>query len=493
MKLNVSVLIIGILIIWTGFSLTGCEESDDGIQEAQRLTRKGMDLIQAFDFQEGTADLKMALELDPNLAEAAISLQNAYKRMGLQEEHRKTLALADSLTANLEDDDRRMVAQLRLSHRPESRFHAIFDSLLTRLENEQPDNLHVMIAQATVVMRQGNYDKIVPILQRILNKNPNYAEAYNWLGHMELHVGHFDSAVEHMKKYAFLAPELANPHNSLGEVLMIKGDFEGAAAEFRQAIAMLPDFYQFYTNLAQTMLYRGMVKSGVELMNKVHTMVEGTTLGEEVDTSLMDIFLRLDMEEEAEQMSLAVVTKYPESDYSALVRAIRLGYQGKTRQSHAVMDSSLNHWRSQEIYHWVPQVKLGVLLKMRSYEAYMADIAGDPAQRVQKWQNLLATMANYAGIHELWWAKNKLASALLDNGQAREARTLLEPVLAANNRQIPALITAVKIDLALRDAQGARMALEQLKWSIQQSDEDYIGRFQAAELENQVKELEGHS
>lgn len=466
---------------------------DDGRAEALFQCQKGIDLVQSFKFTEGIEALETALEYDPELAEAAIGLVAAYGRMGREKEYKKSLALADSLTARIEDDDRRMVAQMRLGLGHKSRYGSMVDSLLTRLKEEQPQNIYVMVAQAEIAMMEGTHDEKVAAWQRILDKNPNYAEAYNRLGYLELHYGNFGPAVEHMKKYAFLAPDLANPHDSLGDVLMVKGDYEAAAAEFRAAIAKQPDFYYSYINLAKTMLFRGMIDDGVALMEKVHTMVEGTTLGQKVDMDLFETYLQLDMQPEVAQMSQSMIVNYPDSEMAAVVRAIRLGYMNEMQASQALMDSCMTHWRSQEYYHMVPSYRRNIDLTEKQYEAHIADIADNPTTRIRKWRSLIDAMEPYAAVYQMWPLRVALAKALLDDGQAAEARAQIEPILAANHRVVPALITAVNIDLALREPEGARMALEQLKWSIQQSDEDYIGRIQAAELEDRVLELEGHS
>ena len=489
----IGALVIGALLIGAGFLLTDDGGPNSGLKEAQALAEEGTVLLQSYRFQDSLDPLETALELDPTLPEAAIGLATAYLRLGRREEFQKTLALADSLTAALPDEDRRMVAQLRLGLMRQSHFSSMVDSLMARLPEEQPNNIHVMRAQAELIKMEGTFEEKVAAWHRILDQNPNFAEAYNQLGYLELYYGDYDRAVEYMKKYAFLAPELANPHDSLGDVLMVRGEYEDAAREFRAAITKQPDFYDSYINLAKTMLFRGMIKDGVEIMDQVHEMVEGTTLGLKVDLELFNTYFELDMQKEVGQMSEALIVNYPEIDHVAVIRAIRYGYMGRMEESAALMDSTLGHWRSQELFHLVPAYQRSINITEKSYEAHIADIADSPATRVRKWEDVLRSSEPYAPIFQLWPMRINLARAYLDNGQPREGRAQIEPILAVNPRLVPALTVAVRTDLALRDPEGARMALEQLKWSIQQADEDYIGRRQAAELEDLVLELEGHS
>ncbi len=485
-------LLLGALLIGTSFLLTDGHDPSDGPQEARALTQEGTVLLHSYRFQDSIHPLRTALELDPDLPEAAIGLAMAYGGLGRREEFRNTLALADSLTAALPDKDRRMVAQLRLGLTRQSRFSSMLDSLMTRLPREQPDNIHVLRAQAELIKLDGTFEEKLAAWRRILDQDPNFAEAYNQLGYLELFHGDYAKAIEYMQKYAFLAPELANPHDSLGEVLMVQGEYEDAAREFRAAIAKQPDLYNAYINLAKTMLYRGMIKDGLKIMDQVHEMVEGTTLGLKIDLELFHTYFQLDMHQETGQMSQTLIANYPDSDRVAVIRAIRYGYMGRLPESRALMDSTLTHWRDQELYHLLPAYQRSIDNTEQSYNALIADITGNPATRVKRWEEALRSAELFAPVFQLWSTRINLARAYLDNNQPDKARAQIEPILAVNPRLVPALTVAVRTDLALRDPKGARMALEQLQWSIRQADEDYVGRRQAAQLEDQVLELEKH-
>jgi Tfp pilus assembly protein PilF len=487
-------LFLAALMVGAGFLLTDTESGStlSANAEAARLCELGSDQVQSFKFSEGARNLETALELDPSLAEAAIPLTMAYWRLGKGDAYKKTLALADSLTTEILDDDRRMLAQMRLGLRHNSSFSGIIDSLMTRLEKEQPDNIHVMATKAARLGMAGEEELQFQVWQSILDKNPNYAEAYNLMGYFELHRGNYQDAIEHMKKYAFLTPDLANPHDSLGEVLMVMGQYEDAAGEFRAAIALQPDFYFSYINLGKTYLYRGMTKSGLDIMNQVQEMVVGTDLGKGVDQGLMFTFLDMDMEAEISQMTRTYIERYPDHDLSPYFRAIRLAHMDRMNESQALMDSTLSSWRSNEMYHADPKSRTSVDLAQKRYEAYLADLADQPSTRIRKWSSLIAGMENHTPSQGQWYARIKLAKAYLDNNEPLMAQNQIRPILEANNRLIPALILAVRSDLALENAEQARLALEQLKWSIQQSDEDFSGRQKTALLEESVVDLEGN-
>ncbi len=482
------------LLIGAGFVLTdrGVTDNYSTSDKAMKLTHIGSNQVQSFKFTEGIKNLEAALELDPSLAEAAIPLANAYARKGRSEEYEIALVRADSLTALIEDDNRRMLAQIRLGFRHKSRFHDMVDSLMVRLEKEQPDNIHVMTAVAERYGINMEFDKEFEAWKRILEVNPNFAEAYNRLGYFELNRGNYEQAIEHMKKYAFLAPKLANPHDSLGDVLTVMGEYEEAAAEYRTSISIQPDFFTSYLNLGKTYLYRGMIKTGLDIMDQVHTMVDGSTLGRKVDQELLTTYLVMEMLPEIGQMTETYLERYPEDEMAVYFRSIQLAHLGKLRESEALRDSCFNNWRSQPYYQTNQMARNNIDMAEKRYEAYIADLADQPSTRVRKWNALVDGMIGNTPLHGQRDARIKLACAYMDNGEPEKALEQLRPILSVNNRLVPALIVAIKTDLALRDAEQARMALEQLKWSIQQSDQDYVGRSQAAQLEEMVIELEGN-
>ncbi|MCP4292300.1 MAG: tetratricopeptide repeat protein [bacterium] len=495
MKWMFAGLFMAALLIGVGFLLTdqGTGTTISHSREAQELAEKGSSQVLSFKFSEGAENLHLALEMDPSLAEAAIDLSVAYNRMGRLKEYKQYLAMADSLTTTIEDDNRRMLAQVRLGLAHNSRYAFMVDSLLVQLKKSDPDNIHVMMAAFETRKMKGEVEDESLVWEKVLEINPNFAEAYNRLGYAAMYKGDYDQAIEHMKKYAFLAPNLANPHDSLGDVLTVIGQYEEAAREFRAAVAAQPDFYFSYINLAKTYLYRGMIDPGVEIIDQVHEMVAGTELGKKVDSDLLRTYLIMDMNSEANEMIQTFSQRYPDDEIGRLFQAFRLAALGQIDESLALRDSLFNHWHAQDYYVHNKLARQQIDRGEKQFEAFIADVADSPSTRVRKWEIVVKSMEQSVPYHNQWNDRIKLAAAYLSNGDNQKALDQLGPILEINNRVIPALVLAVKTDLAMKNTKRARQTLEQLKWSIQQSDEGYLGRQQTARLEQQVIELEGNS
>ena len=113
-------------------------------------------------------DLDLGLDLDPDLAEAAIARSMAYANLQDNANARLELARADSLTAEMTDERRRLLAQLRLSRIPNSRFYAMGDSLRDRMSRQEPDNFYVLESLAENAEASGDPLAAIAIWERIL-------------------------------------------------------------------------------------------------------------------------------------------------------------------------------------------------------------------------------------------------------------------------------------------------------------------------------------
>ena len=162
MKWILSVLLIAVLLIGAGFLLTNGKVGTEAVSissEAMVLCEEGTADYHAFRLRMAVDKLERALELDPLLAEASISRAFAFGRLGETDHFKTEIDRADSLTGLIEDDQRRMLAELRLARMSDTRFYKMRDSLLTRLDFELPGNIYVLEAKAMVATREGDLEE----------------------------------------------------------------------------------------------------------------------------------------------------------------------------------------------------------------------------------------------------------------------------------------------------------------------------------------------
>ena len=485
-------LVLALVLIGIGVGLLGGNEDSSPVSsnpKAMALCEKGTDAAHAFKLRDAIRMLGESLELDPSLAEASIARAYAFARLGEMDHYKTELARADSLTGLIEDDRRRMLAQLRLSGHHDSSYRAIGDSILTALDMEIPEDIYVLSAKAAVAARTGTPDEVEQAWKRILEVNPNHAVSYNMLGYLELNRGNYDQAIEYMQKYAFLAPDMANPHDSLGEIYMVIGRYEDAQQEFKKSIEMQPDFYYSIINFGKVFLARGQLDTGLEILEKVRTEVKGSMLEMQVDREIIGTYLAAGLDEDLGRTVAEFVTRYPESDMSPVYRAVSLAYQGRFFEGRAIMDSTLAVWRSGESYKIYPNAKANIDRTDAMFEAIAADVAHDHASAELYWAKTTELFTNKIPLHERWYFKFRYASALHDNGKPRKALAVIDPILAVNNRLINLLILKTQAHVVLGEAEAARSTLKQLQFSLQKADKDFPARTTAQMLEVEVSDL----
>lgn len=490
MKWLIIVLGSSSLLILLGVILAGnkpgLELSDN--PRAVALCKEGTEDAHAFRLRAAVAKLGEALKLDPSLAEASIARAVAFGRLGERDNLTFEVNRADSLTALIVSEKRRLLAQLRLSSFHSSRFRSLRDSILDRVQADQPDNIHVLIALTEKAEKSGD-EEWERSWRRVLESDPNYANSYNMLGYIELNRGNYDKAIEHMQKYAFLAPDLANPHDSLGEVYLTIGRYEEAEAEFRTSVTMQPDFYLSLINLGKTYLARGQLKTGLGILEKVRNQVTGSELEKRIDRLIIMTYIAADLESDLARVSARYIAHYPEDSMSGMYRAIRLAYMDRFDESTALMDSCLTAWRNEKSSYDEETVKRRIDAGKKQYDGFLADLRGNPAEAASSWQETLAKQDPSTPDRELIFLRYRMAASLREAGQSAKALKLADDLMRINPRMINVLILKTRCHLDLGQDDEARATLEQLQWSLSQADQDYPAHDTAVELEAQLNEL----
>ncbi len=458
-------------------------------KQAAELCAAGTADMHAYRLRDAVTKLGRSLELDPSLAEASIARSMAFLRLGEMDDFKRELARADSLTGLLTDPRRRMLAQLRLGGMFQSRYYAMADSVLRVLEQEIPDNIFVLVAQASRPEVAADPDRQEEAWLKILRVDPNYANAYNMLGYLELNRGHYDKAIEYMQKYAFLAPEQANPHDSMGEVLLVTGRYEEAEHEFIKSVRVQPDFYHSLINLGKVHLYRGQVAKGVDILEKVRSQVQGSTLERRVDQEIINSFVNSGLDEELGRMTAIFIDRYPRDHTTCFYRGIRLAASGDPGAGHAVMDSCLAVWRKSPAYAGNPRLLKEIDITAARFDAIVADYTASPAVRVKKWRESLDMVRDTRPFYYQWFYRYRLALALHDDGRPAEALAGLKQMLEVNPRLINSLILATQCTIELGDRTAAERRLDQLRHSLADADPDFYGRRRAAELAARIEDM----
>lgn len=210
--------------------------------EAHRLWREAIENERRFYFKEARAGFAKALELDPDFVAAMLGLaRQSEKEQALSLVHR-----AEELKSRLSDRERLHVdlAVAMLEKTPAERL-AVAREILRRY----PDDFRATTVVAMDEVQKGRMEEAVRVFTRLLEADPNSADAYNMIGYYYGYRGDYEKAIENLKKYQFMAPDQANPHDSLGEIQAYSGHYDEAIQNLNRALSIKPDFFAAYDHL----------------------------------------------------------------------------------------------------------------------------------------------------------------------------------------------------------------------------------------------------
>ncbi|WP_373493503.1 tetratricopeptide repeat protein [Aquiflexum sp.] len=122
--------------------------------------------------------------------------------------------------------------------------------ILSGLSLEYPDDPYLPSYMGFRYYRNlQRYDEAVKQFRRALECDPDFIQAYNWLGYIAMDQGDLATAEENFLLYIQHAPDEPRPHNSLGVLRLRQGRYEEAARLFEQSFAIDPRFTESRDNL----------------------------------------------------------------------------------------------------------------------------------------------------------------------------------------------------------------------------------------------------
>ena len=246
-----------------------------------------------------------------------------------------------------------------------------------------PDHVESYNNFGNVLKEQGKLEDAHRQFRRALARRPSYAEAHCNLGNLLLQQDRTDEAIHHYQQAIALKPGVAGAHYNLGQALRAQGKLDEAAACYGQAVALDPSWAEAHRTLAT-------------------------------------VLLKLDRQAEAE----ACFRRAHESDPNALAGlqhwAETLDVLGRRDEAWEVR-RHLCKLAPAEARHWF-DLGLGLQQMRRPAEAHEAYLR---AQEIEPYYPYL---------------RNNLAATFLDLKQPQQAKELLEPLVAGEQKDALSLI-----------------------------------------------------
>ena len=285
-----------VMVITTEIS----EAASGRIVASERVTgREGEDLFAVVDRLSAQVKLDLALpeearqEMDRSVADVTTHSPQAYRHYleGMDYlnkvynaeaeesflkalDYDSTFAMAYFRLGLLKDDENRapyMTRALRYSDQISQKEKLFIESVVEVTERKFPQGIEKMEQLARrypddkeihfwlgVFYRQlpGRNQDAVNVLNRAIQIDPLYKNAYNMLAYTYEKGGDFEGSLWAINKYAAIAPDEANPYDTRGDLYAYNGQIEQAMNSYRQALEVKADFYPSLLKLGHMYLFR---------------------------------------------------------------------------------------------------------------------------------------------------------------------------------------------------------------------------------------------
>lgn len=203
---------------------------------------------------EATGHYEEAVSLDPGFVVAKLLLAN---HLDKSEDARAQKLLAEVRSADLTklNPSERFLVSYNLARRDHK--YAEATRILEEHLNEHPRDSFALFSRCSELWARPDWESAGRCYNQLLELDPNWVLAYNYLGYIAMAQGRFAEAEKNFLAYRYLAPDQANPHDSLGELLTLVGRYEEAERELNEALRVKPDFCDSYRHLLWVALLEG--------------------------------------------------------------------------------------------------------------------------------------------------------------------------------------------------------------------------------------------
>jgi tetratricopeptide (TPR) repeat protein len=201
------------------------------------------------DLPRALHETELALEIEPNSAQAYSNLGIIYEETGQPE-------LSDAFfgTAMQLDPDFLSAYEYRGNARlKRHQFSGAVRDLHELVERDSSRSFDVHLTIADALAESGRYQKAIDHYQAALGFRPKDTRVRNNLGNAWAQMGRLDLALENFAEAVEIDPTLAESHYNLGNVYNLEGKPKLAAREYEKAILNKHDYKDAVASLQKTL------------------------------------------------------------------------------------------------------------------------------------------------------------------------------------------------------------------------------------------------
>jgi eukaryotic-like serine/threonine-protein kinase len=240
--------------------------------DALRHYFSGAKAWESYDMNLAERELRSALEIDPNLALAHLSLGEVRVFQNQWDAAQSEILLARKHAGALTEVDQWRVEAYRARV-----FGIPFEERVwfQKLIGLQPYKKEYLYELAESYFHTADVDEAIPKYQDALSLDSNYGLAYNHLAYCYAWKGEHTRALTAWLRY-FDLDRSANAYDSLGDAYMLAGNYAKAQEMKTKAIRMDPQLSYASCNLAYIAMMRGQNKVAAEYLKSMAATPDNT-------------------------------------------------------------------------------------------------------------------------------------------------------------------------------------------------------------------------
>ncbi|HKD78811.1 MAG TPA: hypothetical protein VKH81_03910 [Candidatus Angelobacter sp.] len=204
---------------------------------------------------EAMQDLHKAIQLDPDFALANIMI--SFESVDASVDPAEKVAARDRANAAKSKVSRgeQLVIDW-LTNSSEGRMVPAIQSMNEVLD-EYPKDKYLAWLGAVWVENQQQITRAIPMFEREVALNPDFAPPLNELAYCYARTRNFDKAFSTMQRYIALLPNESNPQDTYAEILRMAGRFDEALVHYRASLKIDPGFVYSQLGIADTYALKG--------------------------------------------------------------------------------------------------------------------------------------------------------------------------------------------------------------------------------------------
>jgi tetratricopeptide (TPR) repeat protein len=219
--------------------------------KARHYFEQGLAKQQTLHIQDGLENMRKAVAADPKFALAHVLL-STFSQDPIEQVSELEKAVATKKYASREEQ---LVVDW-FSNSGRGQWIPAIQAMNSALE-QWPNHRELQWLAGTWLTGQQQWARAIPVYQRTLKLDPDFADAWNSLAYCYAHTRQFDKAFAAMRKYTELLPAEPNPQDSFAEISRMAGQFDEALAHYRASLTLDSTFIESQVGLGDTYAVMG--------------------------------------------------------------------------------------------------------------------------------------------------------------------------------------------------------------------------------------------